>query len=46
MYERADFDGKLKEMEADNQKGLKVGINKVLEKVCRKVAADMRQANL
>ena len=46
MYERVDFDGKLKEMEADNQKGLKVGINKVLEKVCRKVATDMRQANV
>lgn len=42
VSERTDFDGKLKDMQADNQKGLKVGINKVLEKVTRKVVADMR----
>jgi len=46
VYERTDFDGKLKDMQADNQKGLKVGINKVLEKIIRKVAADMRLAKI
>lgn len=46
VYERTDFDGKLKDMQADNQKGLKVGINKVLEKVTRKVVADMRLAKI
>ena len=46
VYERTDFDGKLKDMQADNQKGLKVGINKVLEKVTRKVVADMRLARI
>ena len=46
VYERTDFDGKLKDMQADNQKGLKVGINKVLEKVTRKVIADMRLAKI
>lgn len=46
VFEREDFDGKLKDMQADNQKGLKVGINKVLEKVTRKVVADMRLARI
>lgn len=46
VYERTDFDGKLKDMQADNQKGLKVGINKVLEKITRKVVADMRLAKI
>lgn len=46
VYERTDFDGKLKDMQADNQKGLKAGINKVLEKVTRKIAADMRLAKI
>jgi hypothetical protein len=46
VYERADFEGKLKDMQAENQKGLKIGINKVLEKVTRKVVADMRQARI
>ena len=46
LFEREDFDGKLKDMQADNQKGLKVGINKVLEKITRKVVADLRLARL
>lgn len=46
VYERTDFDGKLKDMQADNQKGLKVGINKVLEKVTRKVVAELRLARI
>lgn len=44
INERTDFDGKLQEMQAENQKGLKIGINRVLEKVTRKVVADMRLA--
>lgn len=46
IYERTDFDGKLQDMQAENQKGLKVGINKVLEKITRKVVADLRQARI
>lgn len=46
VFERTDFDGKLKDMQADNQKGLKEGINKVLEKVSRKVVANMRLAKI
>ena len=46
VFERADFDGKLQDMQAENQKGLKVGINKVLEKVTRKVVAEMRLAKI
>jgi hypothetical protein len=46
VNERTDFDGKLKDMQAENQKGLKIGINKVLEKVTRKVVADMRLAKI
>jgi hypothetical protein len=46
VHERTDFDGKLKDMQADNQKGLKIGINKVLERVMRKIAADMRSARI
>src|SRR5262245_23052567 len=32
LYERIDLDGKISDMQAENQKGLKQGINKVLEK--------------
>ncbi len=46
INERTDFDGKLQDMQAENQKGLKVGINKVLERVTRKVVADMRLARI
>ena len=46
IYERTDFDGKLQDMQAENQKGLKVGINKVLEKITRKVVADLRLARI
>ncbi|HEX6187737.1 MAG TPA: hypothetical protein VFZ40_06635 [Pyrinomonadaceae bacterium] len=46
VFEREDFDGKLKDMQAENQRGLKIGINKVLEKVTRKVVADMRRARI
>ena len=41
-----DLDGKLKDLQADNQKALKVGINKVLERVTRKMVADLRLARI
>lgn len=40
------LDGKLKDLLADNQKELKTGVNKVLERVTRKVVAAMRQARM
>jgi hypothetical protein len=40
--ERIDFEGKLKDMQADNQKGLKEGINRMLEKLCPRIVADLR----
>lgn len=46
VNERIDLDGKISEMQADNQKGLKEGINKVLEKVCRKVAEDLQREKI
>jgi hypothetical protein len=46
MNERMDLEGKLKDLQAENQKGLKVGINKVLEKVIGKVVADLRLAKI
>jgi hypothetical protein len=41
-----DLDGKLKDLQADNQKALKVGVNKVLERVTRKMVADLRLARI
>ncbi len=41
-----DLDGKLKDLQADNQKALKIGVNKVLERVLRKMAADLRLARI
>lgn len=46
VNERIDLDGKVSEMQADNQRGLKEGINKVLEKVCRKVAEDLARERI
>lgn len=46
FYERTDFNGKLTEMQADNQKGLKEGINKILEKLCPKIVAELRTKSL
>jgi hypothetical protein len=40
------LDGKLKDLQAENQKGLKTGINKVLERVTRKMVADLRLARI
>lgn len=41
-----DLDGKLKDLQADNQKGLKLGVNRVLERVTRKMVADLRAARI
>ena len=46
LYERIDLDGKIADMQADNQKGLKEGLNKVLEKLCAKIVAEMRKAKI
>src|SRR5436853_6501313 len=46
LFERIDLNGKITELQADNQKGLKEGINKVLEKLCAKIAAEIRSANM
>lgn len=46
IYERIDLDGKIADMQAENQKGLKEGINNVLEKVCAKIVADLRKAKI
>jgi hypothetical protein len=40
------LDGKLKDLQAENQKGLKLGVNKVLERVTRKMVADLRLARI
>jgi hypothetical protein len=41
-----DLEGKLKDLQADNQKGLKTGINKVLERIVGKMVADLRLARI
>ncbi len=46
LFERIDLEGKIADMQADNQKGLKEGINKVLEKVCVKIVAEMQKAKI
>jgi hypothetical protein len=46
LFEKIDLDGNVAELQADNQKGLKVGINKVLEKLCGKLAAEIRNARI
>ena len=46
LFVTEDLDGKLKDLQADNQKGLKLGVNKVLERVTRKIVADLRAARI
>lgn len=46
LFVTEDLDGKLRELQADNQKGLKLGVNKVLERVTRKMVADLRLARI
>lgn len=46
LYVTEGLDGKLKDLQADNQKEMKIGINKVLERVTRKMVADLRLARI
>lgn len=46
LFVTEGLDGKLKDLQADNQKALKIGINKVLERVTRKMVADLRLARV
>ncbi len=46
LFEKIDLNGNVAELQANNQKGLKEGINKVLEKLCGKLAAEIRGANM
>lgn len=46
LFVAEGLDGKLKDLQAENQKGLKTGINKVLERVTRKMVADLRMARI
>lgn len=46
LHVTEDLDGKLKELQANNQKELKTGVNKVLERVTRKMVAALRQARI
>lgn len=46
LHVTEDLDGKLKDLLADNQKELKTGVNKVLERVTRKMVAALRQARI
>ncbi|HEX8424137.1 MAG TPA: hypothetical protein VF634_12025 [Pyrinomonadaceae bacterium] len=46
LFVTEELDGKLKELQAENQKGLKLGVNKVLERITRKMVADLRLARI
>jgi hypothetical protein len=46
INERTDLPAKLAELQADNQKGLKEGLNKLIEQVCRQFVEDLRKAKL
>lgn len=46
LFVTEGLDGKLKELQADNQKTLKIGVNKVLERIVRKIMADLRLARI
>lgn len=46
LHVTEDLDGKLKALQADNQKGLKIGVNKVLERITRKIVAELRLARI
>ena len=43
-YERNDLPGKVAELQADNQKGLKEGINKLMEEICQKIRLEIKKA--
>jgi hypothetical protein len=44
--ERIDLSGKLADLQKDNQKGLKEGVNKVLEQTCPKMVAELQRAKI
>ena len=45
-YERVDLPGKVAALQADNQKGLKEGVNKLVEQICKKILPELKQAKL
>lgn len=46
LNERVDLPGKVAELQADNQKGLKEGVNKMVEGICKKILAEMKKVRL
>jgi hypothetical protein len=45
-YERIDLPGKVAALQADNQKGLKEGVNKLVEQICQKIRLEIKQARM
>ena len=45
-YERINLPGKVAELQADNQKGLKEGINKLVEQICGKIRLEIQKVRL
>lgn len=43
-YERIDLPGKVADLQADNQKGLKEGVNKLVEDICKKIQLEIKKA--
>jgi hypothetical protein len=43
-YERNDLPGKVADLQADNQKGLKEGINQLVEEICQKIRLEIKKA--
>lgn len=46
MFEMTDLPGKIADLQVDDQKGLKEGINEVLEQFCRKVVLKLETKKL
>ena len=43
-FETNDLPGKVADLQADNQKGLKEGINKLVEEICQKIRLEIKKA--
>jgi hypothetical protein len=43
-FERNDLPGKVADLQADNQKGLKEGINQLVEEICQKIRLEIKKA--
>ena len=43
-FEKNDLPGKVADLQADNQKGLKEGINKLVEEICQKIRLEIKKA--